>query len=68
MEAMLYTVKEVAGILHTNRNYVYQVIRNGSLPALKLGSLKVRKEALEQFLRDSEGKNVSDPDHFELLQ
>jgi len=68
MEAMLYTVKEVAGILHTNTNYVYQIIHQGYLPALKLGSMKVRKEALEKFLIEAEGKDLSNPENIRLLQ
>lgn len=56
---IILTVKEVAEILHTNKAYVYGLIKQGLLPALKLGSLKIRKEALLQFLKDNEGKNLS---------
>lgn len=40
MDKMLYTVKEVAGIMHSNTNYVYALIRRGLLPAIKLGVIK----------------------------
>ena len=56
---IIFTVKEVAEILHTNKGYVYALIKRGLLPALKLGSLKIRKEALLQFLKDNEGKDLS---------
>lgn len=60
MDKMLYTVKEVAGIMHSNTNYVYALIRRGLLPAMKLGCYKVRAEALEKFLAESEGKDLTD--------
>ena len=37
---MVYTVKDVAVILHTSPNYIYELIENGFLPAIKLGSIK----------------------------
>ncbi len=55
----LFTIKEVAEILHVHRNCVYDLIHNGLLPALKLGSLKVRKDALEQFLEHYEGYDLT---------
>ena len=52
MENMLiYSVKEVAKILHTSPNYVYSLIEKGYLPAIKLGSVKVLKTSLENFLK-----------------
>lgn len=58
---MLYTVKEVSEIIKTNPSYVYRLIRCGRLPAIKLGAYKVRSEALDAFLREHEGKDVTDP-------
>lgn len=55
-ETMLYTVREVSKILKTNTSFVYKLINEGDLPAIKLGSVKVRKEALEQFLKRLEGQ------------
>ena len=45
----LYTVKETAKIMKVNVHRVYDLIRAGLLPALKLGSIKIRKESLEEF-------------------
>lgn len=45
-ERVLYTVKEVSELIHTNQAYVYSLIKAGLLPVLKLGSYKIRKEAL----------------------
>ena len=60
-ETILYTVKEVSKILHTNTTYVYSLIKAKKLPALKLGSYKVRKQALDNFLAISEGIDLTDP-------
>ena len=47
---MLYTVSEVAKLLKVNRNFVYKIINNGELEAVRIGSIKVRKEALNQYV------------------
>lgn len=49
----LYTVTEVSKILKVNRNFVYDLIRKGELEAVKVGSIKVRKEALNQYVNDN---------------
>ncbi len=67
MEKNLYTVKEVSQILHTNPTYVYHLISTGLLPVLKLGSYKVRHEALMRFLIDYEGFDLSDPSKIEKI-
>lgn len=61
MEDMLYTVREVAAILKTNTNYVYQLQRAGLLRFMKLGSLKCRKSTLEEFLAKYDGCDITDP-------
>lgn len=59
-ERLIYTVQEVASILHSSPNYIYELIRKGYLPAIKLGSLKILKSTLERFLIQNEGKDLSD--------
>lgn len=46
----LYTVKEVANILKTNTDFVYGMVNQKMLPALKLGAIKVRGSDLEKFI------------------
>lgn len=60
-QQMLYTVKEVAEILKTNVDYVHKLRRSGQLPFIKLGQYKVRHETLNEFLRNNEGKDLTDP-------
>ncbi len=59
-DRLIYTVQEVASILHSSPNYIYELIRKGYLPAIKLRSLKVLKSTLERFLIQNEGKDLSD--------
>lgn len=61
MDKMIFTVKEVSEIIHTNQTYVYSLIKSGLLPALKLGSYKIRKETLAKFLEDYEGCDLTNP-------
>ena len=49
-DTMIFSVHEVAKMLHSSPNYVYKLINNGYLPAIKLGSVKVLKSTLLKFL------------------
>ena len=60
MQDKVYTVKQVSEILQVNVNRVYDLIRTGLLPALKLGNLKIREASLEKFLEDYDGMDLSD--------
>lgn len=46
----LYTVKEVSEVLGVNLNYVYDLIRKGKLPHLKMGAKKIKGSDLEKFI------------------
>ena len=59
-DRLLYTVQEVARLLHSSPNYIYELINKGYLPAIKLGSMKVLKSSLEKFLIVNEGNDLSD--------
>lgn len=65
---MIFTVKETSEILKCNVDYVHKLRKAGLLPFLKLGSFKVRKEALEEFLRKYEGKDLTNPDDIKDLE
>ena len=60
MNEVIFTVQEVAKLLKCNRNYVYSLIKNGHLKALKLGQLKVPAYELEDFLKRNLGKDFTD--------
>lgn len=59
-EQLIYTVQEVAKMLHSSPNYIYSLIDKGFLPAIKLGSIKILKSTLENFLLENEGNDLSD--------
>lgn len=46
-------------MIKTNPAYVYSLINSGLLPALKLGSYKIRKTTLLDFLEKYEGKDLT---------
>ena len=66
-EKLLYTVKEAAATLGVNVHIVYDLIKKGLLPALKLGSLKIRRESLEEFIKKYEGMDLSDLNNIKEL-
>lgn len=51
---MLLTVREVASKLRVNRSFVYALISSGELPSVRVGSIKVREEALDSYLKGKE--------------
>lgn len=66
-EKMLYTVKETADALGVNVHVIYALIKKGLLPALKLGSLRIRKEAILEFTKTYEGMDLSNLDNITSL-
>ena len=50
---MLLSVSEVAKMLKVKRNFVYKIINNGELEAVKIGSIKVKKEALNRYIENN---------------
>ena len=59
-DKLVYTVQEVAKILHSSPNYIYKLIYKGYLPAIKLGSLKILSKTLSIVLIINEGNDLSD--------
>ena len=50
-EARLLTVNEVADLLRVSRMTVYRLIKNGELPALRVGrSYRLREEDVHTYL------------------
>ncbi|MCT4686603.1 helix-turn-helix domain-containing protein [Vallitalea sp.] len=68
MEDILYTVKEVSQLIHTNPAYVYELIKAGLIPVLKLGSYKVRRTSLIEFLEKYEGFDLTNPQELKKLE
>lgn len=68
MQEILFTIKQVSKIMHCNPAYVYKLVNNNLLPVLKLGSYKVRKSALEEFLEKYEGYDLTNPEDIKKLE
>lgn len=47
MDKLVYSIEEVAGLLGISRSYAYELVRNGTIPALELGRKRVIPK--EQF-------------------
>lgn len=67
-EKLLYNVRETAAVLGVNVHLVYELINRKLLPALRLGSLKVRKSTLIDFVERYEGMDLSGLDNIKELQ
>lgn len=67
-EVIIYTVSEVAEMLHTSPNLIYDLIATGKLEAIKVGSLKIYRDTLIQFIETYNGYDVSDPKHIMPLR
>ncbi len=54
-EVSLLTIKDVQEITQLGRTTIYELMRGGVLPYLKIGrSVRIRREALEKWLFESE--------------
>lgn len=67
MSEELLTVKQVSQVLKTNTAYVYRLRDAGLLKFMKLGTLKCRRSALDEFIRSMDGMDVTDPLHIKPL-
>ena len=56
---VVYTVKEVADILHVNKNYVYNLINKNIIPVMKFKSYRIRRSSLIKFLNEYESVDLS---------
>ncbi len=68
MSEELLTVKQTAAVLKTNTAYVYRLKNAGLLKFMKLGTLKCRRSALDEFIRSMDGMDVTDPLHIKPLE
>ena len=51
VDAQVLTVQEAAGILRINRNTLYQALKRGELPSVRIGRrLLIPREALDALL------------------
>ena len=52
------TVKDVAEYLDVHPMTIYKYVRDGRIPAFKIGdSWRIRKDAMQKWISENEGKN-----------
>lgn len=61
MAELLYTVPEAASLLKIRPCDLHIIIGLGLIKVLKLGRIKIRKVALDDFLERYEGYDITDP-------
>jgi len=61
-------VKEVSQLLKCNVDMVHKLRKAGLLPFMKLGQYKIRKEALDEFLKQYEGYDVTNPEDIKEIK
>lgn len=67
MDQVLYTVSETAELLKVNRNSVYDLLRKNIIRGIKIGSLKITRKELLDFLERNNGKDLSNLDEIKEL-
>lgn len=58
MEKLVYSIQEAANLLGISRSYAYELVRNGTIPALELGRKRVipKEKFLEWINGNTDGK------------
>ena len=67
MDQVLYTVSETAELLKVNRNSVYDLLRKNIIRGIKIGSLKITRKELLDFLERNNGKDLSNLEEIKEL-
>lgn len=61
LSPIVYTVPELATLLHTTNSTVRSLIKCGHIRAMKLGEIKVSQQEVERFLNESVNVDYTDP-------
>lgn len=61
LSPIVYTVPELATLLHTTNTTVRSLIKCGHIKAMKLGEIKVSQQEVERFLNESVNVDYTDP-------
>lgn len=61
LSPIVYTVPELATLLHTTNTTVRSLIKCGHIRAMKLGEIKVSQQEVERFLNESANVDYTDP-------
>ena len=61
LSPIVYTVPDLATLLHTTNTTVRSLIKCGHIRAMKLGEIKVSQQEVERFLNESVNVDYTDP-------
>lgn len=61
LSPIVYTVPELATLLHTTNTTIRSLIKCGHIRAMKLGEIKVSQQEVERFLIESANVDYTDP-------
>lgn len=61
LSPIVYTVPELATLLHTTNTTVRSLIKCGHIRVMKLGEIKVSQQEVERFLNESVNVDYTDP-------
>ena len=61
LSPIVYTVPELATLLHTTNTTVRSLIKCSHIRAMKLGEIKVSQQEVERFLNESANVDYTDP-------
>lgn len=61
LSPIVYTVPELATLLHTTNTTVRSLIKCGHIRAMKLGEIKESQQEVERFLNESANVDYTDP-------
>ena len=59
MERVVYSIQEIGELLGISKSYAYQLVREGTIPSVKLGSKRViPKEKSNKWLNYEENEKL----------
>jgi len=60
-EPMLLTVEDVQNAIRLGRTKIYELIRTGQLPVVRIGrSVRIRRDVLERWVNDLEAQSADE--------
>lgn len=68
---MIYSVAEASKVLGVSKNRLYDLLKAGYIPYFKLGSMKIRESALNEFIKNTDYldyTNAADVQRIEVQQ
>ena len=59
-DEILLSIPQAAQLLHTRTDKIRELIKKGYIKALRLNEVKIRRQEIDRFLKEAEGKDYYD--------